>query len=72
MGATAEKLKPEATYFTTVHGKRTAMFFFDMTDSAQLPPIAELLFQELDAEVEFTPVMNAEDLKKGLASIAAK
>ena len=43
IGTITEKLKPEAAYFTPVHGRRTAMFFFDMTDSAQMPPIAEVL-----------------------------
>jgi hypothetical protein len=72
ISATSEKLKPEAAYFTTSHGKRTALFFFDMTDSAMMPAVAEHLFQELDAEIEFKPVMNAEDLKKGLALVAAR
>jgi len=72
MGQTTEKLKPESAYFTTVHGKRTAMFFFDMADSSQMPVIAEILFQELDAEIELTPVMNSEDLKKGLAAAGIK
>ena len=72
LSATSEKLRPESAYFTSVHGKRTAMFFFDMTDTSTLPSIAESLFQELDAEIEFTPVMNAEDLKKGLAAAGVK
>jgi hypothetical protein len=66
-----EELKPEATYFTAIGGKRTALIFFDMKDSSQIPPIAERFFMELNAEVEFLPVMNAEDLKKGL-DIASK
>jgi hypothetical protein len=37
-----------------------------------MPTIAESLFQELDAEIEITPVMNSEDLKKGLAAAGIK
>jgi len=66
-----EDLKPEAAYFTTNGGKRAAFIFFDMKDSSQIPPIAERFFMELNAEVEFLPVMNGEDLKKGL-EIASK
>jgi len=70
--ATQEKLKPEASYFTAINGKRTAFFVFDMTDSSQMPVIAEQLFQEMDAEIHMTPVMNTEDLKKGLAAAGMK
>jgi hypothetical protein len=72
ISATTEKLRPESAYFTAVHGKRTAYFYFDMTDSSTMPTIAESLFQELDAEIEITPVMNSEDLKKGLAAAGIK
>jgi len=71
MQATMEALKPEAAYFTTEEGKRTAFIFFDMKDTSQIPPIAEPFFMELNADVQFTPVMNGEDLKKGL-EIASK
>jgi hypothetical protein len=45
---------------------RCAMIFFDMTDSSQIPPIAEPLFTSLGAEIELVPVMNGDDLRKGL------
>ena len=35
-----------------------------------MPVIAEPLFQELQSKVEFLPVMNADDLQRGLAKIA--
>ena len=72
LAATAEKLKPEAAYFGGVAGHRTAMFFFDMTDSSQLPVLCEPLFQELDATVEIVPVMTTDELKKGLGAAGVK
>jgi len=65
--ANIEKLKPEATYFFPDGGTRTAMFVFDMKDSFQIVQIAEPLFEEFHAKVEFFPVMNADDLKKGMS-----
>lgn len=63
---TTDLIKPEATYFTADHGVRTAYFFFDMKDSSQMPVIAESWFLATGARIEFMPVMNGEDLKKGL------
>jgi hypothetical protein len=62
-------LKPEAAYFTTFDGDRTAYFVFDMKDSATMPVIAEPFFMGLNARVQFSPVMNAEDLKTGLGKL---
>jgi hypothetical protein len=61
-----QRLKPEAAYFVAEGGLRYAMIFFDMKDSSQIPPIAEPLFDGLGAEIELVPVMNADDLRKGL------
>jgi hypothetical protein len=62
--------KPEAAYFGTENGRRTGYLVFDMVDSAQIPVIAEPLFQRMGATVEFIPVMNADDLQRGLAAAA--
>jgi len=70
--ATLQRTKAEAAYFTTENGNRTAFIFFDMKDSSELPPIAEPLFQGLHAEIAVTPVMNGEDLQKGLAAAMGK
>lgn len=67
-----KKLKPEAAYFGPMAaGQRTAWAVFDMTDPSQIPEIAEPLFLNFDAAVEFVPVMNVEDLQKGLAKAAS-
>lgn len=66
----AERTQPEAAYFGTENGRRTGYIFFDLTDLALIPVIAEPLFQELQSTVEFIPVMNAEELQRGLAEAA--
>lgn len=63
-------IHPEAVYFGTEGGTRTAYIFFNLDDPAMMPVIAEPLFQELQSKVEFLPVMNADDLQRGLAKIA--
>jgi hypothetical protein len=68
--ATMKKLNPEASYFFASHGHRSAMLFFDMKDTSEIPVIVEPLFAALHAEIELLPVMNAEELQKGLAAAA--
>lgn len=63
---TSKTLKPEASYFLAQDGLRSALFFFDMQDVSQIPAFVEPLFMGMNAEVELVPVMNAEELKKGL------
>ena len=64
-----EKIHPEAAYFTTDHGERTAYLIFDMEDSSQMPVVGESFFLDGEAEVDFTPVMNWEDLQRGLSQL---
>ncbi len=40
-----------------------------MQDSSLLPTIGEPLFEGLGAKIEIQPVMNSEDLRKGLAAL---
>ena len=65
----AEQWRPEAMYFTTFDGRRTMFVIFDMSDSSDIPAFAEPFFSELDAEVMLAPVMNTEDLQRGLAQL---
>jgi hypothetical protein len=67
-----ERLRPEAAYFFPDRGVRTCLFVIDVKDPSEIPVIAEPFFTQLDAAVDFTPVMNADDLKKGLGQIVRK
>lgn len=65
----SEQWKPEAMYFTTFDGKRTAIIVFDLADASDIPPFAEPFFNKLNAEVLIAPAMNGEDLQKGLSRL---
>ena len=67
----ARDLKPEAAYYWPEDGKRAGLMVFDMADPSEIPKIGEQLFLQLDAAVQFTPVMNADDLKKALAAMSS-
>ena len=67
-----KKLKPEAAYFGALDGNRTGMLFFDLAEPSQIVEVAEPFFLNLNAAVEFVPVMNGDDLQKGLAKTAPK
>jgi len=60
-----EHLKPEAAYFFPDRGVRTAIMIVDLKEPSDIPVIAEPLFENLNAAVEFLTVMNVDDLKKG-------
>jgi hypothetical protein len=68
LGEMENRLRPEAAYFYPENGHRTAIMIFDLKSPADIPAIAEPLFTELNGTVEMHPVMNAEDLKKGVAT----
>jgi hypothetical protein len=75
LGRTMEvlsKLKPEAAYFAPLEGKRGGMIFFDLADPSQIVESVEPFFLGLNASTELVPVMNADDLRKGLAKVAGK
>lgn len=61
-----EQIHPEASYFSTVDGCRACFMVFDLKDPSDIPAIAETFFLNLNAKAEFSPVMNADELKKGL------
>ena len=60
----------EAAYFYTMDGERTFSMVFDLKDSSDIPPIGEPIFMALNARVQFIPVMNNDELQKGLKAWA--
>lgn len=66
---TMERLKPEAAYFGPEGGQRTAFLVFDMNDPSQLPSLTEPLFSTAKAKVEIFPVMDQDDLQRGLQQL---
>jgi hypothetical protein len=42
---------------------------FDLPDASDIPPFAEPFFNELNADVQLAPVMNGDDLQKGLSQL---
>jgi hypothetical protein len=69
MAQFTEEHRPEAAYFTTENGERTAMFFLDVKDSSMMPSLAEPFFMQLNARVSYSMVMSAQELKAGLEKI---
>lgn len=68
--AILEEQKPEAAYFMTSNGKRTALIILDLKNASEIPKYAEPWFLALDASIDVQPVMVAEDLKKAGPAIA--
>jgi hypothetical protein len=65
-----QQVQPEAAYFTAMDGKRTGLIFFDMKDPSQMPPVAEPLFMSVNASIDFSPAMTADDVQAGLQEAA--
>jgi hypothetical protein len=65
------QLQPEAAYFGPEGGVRTAFIVFDFQDPAQLPVISEPFFSKFKANVQMFPVMDREDLQRGLAQLVS-
>ena len=61
-----EQMKPEASYFGSENGMRTAYFVFDLKDASMIPTAAEPFFMNLHAAISFQPVMNLDDMKAGV------
>jgi hypothetical protein len=64
-----EDLKPEAAYFYAENGQRSGHFIIDSQDSVDLVRVCEPLWFGLKADVEMVPVMNGEDIQKGLGEL---
>ncbi|SRR5579862_236238 len=59
-----DEIKPEATYFTELHGRRGAVLIVDLADPSKVPSLAEPWFLTFNADVEFRVVMTPDDLQK--------
>jgi hypothetical protein len=64
-----EQQKPEAAYFIAEGGRRTGIVIIDLKDASEIPGFAEPWFLALNASIEATPAMVAEDLKKAAPAI---
>ena len=64
------KVKAEASYFFEAGGDRTFVFIVNIESAEMIPSIAEPLFQDIGAKVEFHPVMVFEDLKKAIEHLS--
>ncbi len=65
-----EELKPEAMYFYPADGLRSGCIFLQSDNPAICAAVGERLWIGLQAQIKVTPVMNAEELGKGLTDIA--
>jgi hypothetical protein len=65
-----EDLKPEAMYFYPDDGLRAGCIFLQSDNPAICVAVGERLWFGLQAKIKVTPVMNADELGKGLSEIA--
>jgi hypothetical protein len=61
--------KPEAAYFVADGGRRTCIMIIDMKSASDIPRIAEPWFLALNASIEVTPAMVAEDLQNAAPAV---
>ena len=64
------RLQPEAAYFGPEDGVRTAFIVFDLKDPSDLPAISEPFFSRAKANIQMFPVMDREDLQRGLQQVS--
>lgn len=73
MGKIMDDLKPEAIYFTADKGCRGATAVINLDNTSEIPAKAEPWFLMLNANIEFLPAMNGEDLaNSGLEALGKK
>ena len=65
-----EEFKPEAMYFFPADGVRAGCMFIQSDNPAICIAVGERLWFGLQAQIKVTPVMNGEELGKGLTEIA--
>ncbi len=60
------EIKPEAAYFALESGQRTVYMVVTMADAHQLPAIAEPLWLNLSADVDFIPVLDQSEMNRAM------
>ncbi len=65
------ELHAETAYFTAVDGQRGGYIVVNFDDASKIPAVAEPLFLWLKADLEFIPVMLADDLGRAGSAISA-
>jgi hypothetical protein len=68
--AMLKKLNAQAAYFGEDEGERTAYVIVDIPSAEMIPVFMEPFFINLGAKVEIKPVMDIEDVKKGLSRVS--
>ena len=64
MNRILEECRPEAVYFTSEEGQRTALVVLDVNDPSEIPRLAEPWFLSFNASVDFKIAMTPDDIKK--------
>ena len=64
-----EQLKPEAAYFLPIGGRRGVVLVVDVPDPSSIVTTAEQFWIQLNAKVEMTPCMNADELEEGIRRV---
>lgn len=70
IAAILKKLNAHAAYFGADNGERTAYVIIDLPSADMIPVVSEPFFINLGAKVEIKPVMDIEDVKKGLSNVS--
>ena len=64
-----EEFRPEAMYFYPADGMRAGCMFIQSDNPAICAAVGERMWFGLQAQIKVTPVMNGEDLGKGLSEM---
>ncbi len=68
-----DDIKPEAVYFTERDGRRGATLIVNVTQSSDIPSLAEPWFLNFNADCRFRIAMTPEDLQQaGLEELGKK
>ena len=69
MEAVMSEVRPESVYFGVDNGQRTIFCIVNVTDSHDLPRVAEPFWLGFKANIDFIPVMSQDDFRKAASSI---